>query len=135
MERLRSICRRHRLLYLVFFGSRAGGKGDALSDWDFAARFGRKPSLHEVARLVGDITDILRDDRVDLVVLDRAGLPPALLYEALWRGKLVCMEDRDAYLWDRVRALSLYQEYRVVFRPALVEAMKRLAQRGVIKKD
>ncbi len=39
------LCRRYGLKYLVLFGSRASGKTDRLSDWDFAARFGRRPGI------------------------------------------------------------------------------------------
>ncbi len=129
------LCRRYGLKYLVLFGSRASGKADRLSDWDFAARFGRRPGIREIVDLLADIMDLVRDDRVDLVILDRPGLPPALLHEALWRGKPLCILDRDAYLWDKVRALALYQEYLVVFRPGLEAMVKRLAKRGAPAKN
>jgi len=102
------LCQRYGLKYLVLFGSRVSGKGDRLSDWDFAARFGRRPGIREIADLLADIMDLVEDDRVDLVVLDRPGLPPALLHEALWRGKPLCILNRDTYLWDKVSALALY---------------------------
>jgi len=69
---------------------------------------GGDPVLREIIDLLADIMDLVGDDRVDLVVLDRPGLPPALLHEVLWRGKPLCILDRDAYLWDKVRALALY---------------------------
>ena len=39
------LCQRYGLKYLVLFGSRASGNADRLSDWDFAARFGRRPGI------------------------------------------------------------------------------------------
>jgi len=129
------LCRRYGLKYLVLFGSRASGGADRLSDWDFAARFGRRPGIREIIELLADIMDLVGDDRVDLVVLDRPGSPPALLHEALWQGKPLCIFDRDTYLWDKVRALALYQEYLVVFRPRLEAMVKRLAKRGASAKN
>ena len=124
------LCRRHRIRYLVLFGSRASGRVDGLSDWDIAARLGRRPSTRELLELIADIVELLGDERVDLLVLDRPGLPPALLYEVLWRGRPLCILDREAYLWDRVRALALYQEYRLVFRQRLLAVVEALAKRG-----
>ena len=129
------LCRRHGLRYLLLFGSRVSGRPDGLSDWDLAARFGRRPSTRELLELIADLVEFLGDDRVDLVVLDKPGLPPALLYEALWRGKPLCILDREAYLWDKVRALALYQEYRLIFRPHLEAMVKALAKRGPRKED
>ena len=129
-----AVCRRHRLLYLVVFGSRVEGRADGLSDWDFGARFGRRPSLWEVAGLVNDLADAVGDERVDVVVLDDPSLPPPLLYAALWRGKPLCVADREAYVWDRVRALALYQEYLLVFRPGLEAMVERLAGRRPAEK-
>ena len=128
----RKLCERYGLKYLVLFGSRASGQADGLSDWDFAVRFGRRPSIHEVVELLADLIELAGDDRVDLVVLDRP-LPPALLHEVLWRGRPLCVVDRDVYLWDRVKALALYQEYLLVFRPRLEAMVRRFAERGANK--
>ena len=131
----RRLCQRYGIKYLVLFGSRVSGKADRLSDWDFAARFGRRPGMREIADLLADIMDLVEDSRVDLVVLDRPGLPPALLHEALWRGKPLCILDRDTYLWDKVGALAFYQEYLLVFRPGLEAMVKRFAKRGALAKN
>jgi predicted nucleotidyltransferase len=128
------LCRRYRLRYIILYGSRAKGLADPLSDWDFAVRFGRKPSLLEVGSLASDIADIIGDERVDILVLDEPHLPPPLLYEALWEGKPLCILDREVYIWDRVRALSLYQEYQLIFRPELEKMVEELAKREPAKK-
>ncbi len=129
------ICRRHRLLHLILFGSRVEGYADRLSDWDFAVRFERKPSLRELAALAGDLASVVGDERVDIVVVDHRPLPPPLLHAIFWRGKPLCVRSREAYLWDKVRALALYQEYLQVFRPALEAMVERLAKRGAAKKS
>ncbi len=120
------LCKRHRLRYLILFGSRVHGGKDGLSDWDFAAKFGRRPSMRELIELIADLVEAVGDDRVDLIVLDDA--PPTLLFEALWKGKLLCLADREEYLWDRVKASSLYNEYTMVFKPMLVKKVFRNAK-------
>ncbi len=129
------VCRRHKLRYVILFGSRVSSRVDKLSDWDFAVRFGRQPSVHEMVELLADMVNLVGDDRVDLVVLDRPGLPPALLHEVLWRGKPLCILDNDTYLWDKVKALALYQEYLQVFQPRLKAMVKRLAKRRTHKES
>lgn len=128
--RWEEICRRHGLRYLLLFGSRVSGRPDALSDWDFAAKWGRRPSAVEVLELLADLEEAVGSDRVDLVVLDEAGPPPALLAEALWGGRVLCVVDRAELLWDRVRAAALYAEYCLLFRPLAVRGVRRLAERG-----
>lgn len=128
-----TFCRKMRLRYLILFGSRVSGRPDALSDWDFAARFGRRPSLLERGRLAAEIARLIGDERVDIVVLDDYRLPPPLLYEVYWRGKPLCIIDRELYLWDKVRALSLYHDYRIALHPLAVRMVWKLAKRGAVK--
>ena len=111
------------------------GRPDALSDWDFAVRFARRPSLLEVGALAAEIARLIGNDRVDILVLDYPELPPALLYEVYWRGKPFCIIDRELYLWDKVRALSLYHDYRIALYPLAVRMLQRLAKREAPKKS
>jgi predicted nucleotidyltransferase len=129
------LCKKYKLRYILLYGSRVKGLADTLSDWDFAVRFGRKPSLIEIGRLASDIADVIGDERVDILVLDDLHLPPPLLYEALWESKPLCIVDRETYNWDKVRALSLYQEYLTVFRPELEKMVEELAKRKPAKKS
>ena len=128
-----AFCREKRLSYIILFGSRVEGRVDPLSDWDFAVRFGRRPSLLEVGGLAADISRLIGDERIDVLVLDNPRLPPPLLYEVYWRGRPLCILDKELYIWDKVRALSLYQEYRIVFRPLMLQMVERLAKRGAVE--
>jgi len=119
------------LRYLVFFGSRARGLGDPLSDWDFAARFGRRVGLLERLGLMGEIARRMRSDDVDLVVLDDPGTPPPLLVEALWGGEPICVEDEEAFHWDRAVALGMYWDWRIDLWPGLRELVEAYAGGGV----
>lgn len=128
-----SFCRRAGIRYLILYGSRVHGRPDALSDWDFAARWGRRPSPLELGELAARLAELIGDERVDILVLDSARIPPPLLYEVYWRGRPLCILDRELYLWDKVRALSLYQEYRILFRPLALKMVEELAKRGVVE--
>lgn len=132
LGKLRSLmgdaCDRFGLAYLLVFDSRVSGRPDSLSDWDFAARYGRTPSVHEIAELANYLAERLSVDSIDVVVLDDPNIPPPLLYEALWKGLLLYVGDREAYRWDRVRALSMYHEYVTIFKPGLREAVRWFAR-------
>ncbi len=55
---------------LLVFGNRVSGRPDSLSDWGFAARYGRSPSVHEVAELANYLAERLSVNSIDVVVLN-----------------------------------------------------------------
>lgn len=79
-----------KLVY--FFGSRAEGKEDLLSDYDFAVYFDEKTSSEKQFRiklkLMGDLSDKFKTDKVDVVVLNDK-LDPLLKYEIISKRKIL----------------------------------------------
>ena len=92
------------VLLAFVFGSQSKGKQRSFSDWDVAAYFKPNqfaeletdreyPEEHEIW---SDIEKILKPDRVDFLVMNRAG--PALLFTILNTGIPLCIKDRRLYL-------------------------------------
>lgn len=76
------------------FGSRARGEALAQSDVDLAVLLDREIDLPEELRLRSRVTEALRRDDVDLVVLNSA--PPLLRYEVVAAGKRLFARDEEA---------------------------------------
>ncbi|KKS38273.1 MAG: hypothetical protein A3G49_02425 [Candidatus Sungbacteria bacterium RIFCSPLOWO2_12_FULL_41_11] len=87
------------------FGSRAEDRRHSGSDWDIAVYF--KPEVErteweehnreypEETRVWGDCVDILKTDKVDLLVLNRA---PATIADSAIRGVPLVVKDRGLWL-------------------------------------
>lgn len=125
---------RGRVLLVTIFGSRARGRATPLSDVDIAVLPASR-DVDERLRIACDLAELaskafkVPDDRVDVLFLDE-DLPIELLFEAVARGILVYCSDRDLYADLRLRAISMYLDFKV-FKEKLqltrrfVEAVKR----------
>jgi len=83
-----------KLVYL--FGSRAEGKEGPMSDYDFAVYFDEKTSSEKQfnikLRLMGDLSDEFKTDKIDVVVLNDK-LDPLLKYEIISKRKILYEEQ------------------------------------------
>ena len=78
-----------KLVY--FFGSKAEGKGGALSDFDFAFYIDEKDlkKLYEIKlSLIDRISILLKTDKVDVVILNLID-GPEIKYNIIKNGKLI----------------------------------------------
>lgn len=66
---------REDIAFAYLFGSRAAGTATPLSDVDIAVFLTQGPYAEKRLKILGDLIDILRDDRVDLVILNQSPLP------------------------------------------------------------
>jgi predicted nucleotidyltransferase len=93
-----------RVVFAYLFGGLAGGSAAPLSDVDIAV------FLSDAARasadkleILGNLTDILQTDEIDLVVLNTAELP--LVMNALKKRRLIV--DKDAFARHRFESLTM----------------------------
>ena len=102
---------RPEVLEAYVFGSRAQGRAQPHSDVDVAVYVAEIPDapFGFEAELAADLMSIVGDDRVDVVVLNRA--PPLLYYRVLRDGERLFSRDARATTAREGRALSRYCDY------------------------
>ena len=106
---------------LVLFGSRARGAARPGADWDFG--YLAAPET-DVPALLAALVDVLRDDRVDLVDLGRAG--GLLRYRAACDGRLVHEASAGRFDGYRLEAARFWCENAPIFEAGYDEVLKSL---------
>jgi predicted nucleotidyltransferase len=100
-----------------FFGSRNLGTEGPLSDYDFAVYTDERNSLkvHDLRlRLMGRLCQVLKSDRVDVVMLN-AAVSPELKYQAICTGTLLFAREPFKVLVEP-RVLNEYFDHRDLLR-------------------
>ena len=110
LVQLNSLFSKYQEIKLVYlFGSQINNKQSLLSDYDFAVYFNPDTSLSRqkdiVLELISEISAILKSDKVDLIVLNKA-LSPLLKYNII-RGSLIYQQDPYKILVEP----AIYNEY------------------------
>lgn len=98
---------------LWLFGSEAQGAARPDSDVDLAGLFHRSPDPLELFEVAGDLQEVLGRP-VDLVDLDRTS--PILAMQVLRHGRLLTDRDPKRRVAFAVRALSLYEDLKILRR-------------------
>ncbi len=103
--------RRPEVLEAYLFGSHARGEARAHSDVDVAVYVSEVPDapFGYEAELTADLMSALGDNRVDVVLLDRA--PPLLYHRVLRDGVRLLSRDLKATALREGRALSRYCDW------------------------
>lgn len=103
--------RRPEVLDAYLFGSQATGRAQAHSDIDVAVYVASVPDapFGYEAQLAADLMSVLGENRVDVVVLNRA--PPLLYHRVLREGVRLLSRDPRATTVREGRALSRYCDY------------------------
>lgn len=100
------------------FGSRATGRARPDSDVDVAVLLdvaaAPKDARTRLSRIIEALGREIAADRVDLVILNDA--PPALAFQVLKHGLVVCERDSVALHRFRVRTYSIHADYAPVER-------------------
>lgn len=101
-----------KLAYL--FGSRASSVKGPMSDYDIAVLFPNTPPHEATYRLTHKLVTILKTERVDLVVLNRA--PIELRYSVLATGIVIYEMSTFERVEFEAYTLSRYGDYLPVLR-------------------
>lgn len=107
----RALERRPEVLEAYLFGSEAQGRAQPHSDVDVAVYVAEIPDapFGYEAELAADLISALGEDRVDLVVLNRA--PPLLYHRVLRDGARLLSRDPSATTVREGQALSRYCDW------------------------
>jgi len=99
LESLRQLLSKHDEVILAYLFGSVAEEGFSARDIDLALKLESKDNLGTIASLTGEIARTLKvpEDKVDIVDIDRAGLP--LKHKVLTRGiKLVDKKDAESAL-------------------------------------
>lgn len=108
------LAQNQEILLVYLFGSYATGKVGPLSDIDIAILLDNpiweKQKLKKKLQLISDISDILKTDEVDLVILNEA--PNLLAYQVVSDGKLLYESDTALRVEFETRTISTYLDFK-----------------------
>ncbi len=102
-----------KLVY--FFGSKITNKTGSLSDYDFAVYLDKKnkKKLFEIKiKLLNQISDVLKTDKVDIVILNTVE-QPELKYNIIKQGKLI-LEKEPFKILIEPKILNEYFDFRTL---------------------
>lgn len=110
------------------FGSYGRGQAGPLSDVDIAVwlvnDIPEENYLDERLRLMGDLSEILNFDAVDVVILNQA--PLALAYRVIRDGALLYCRNRDALTLFVAQTIMMYLD----FEPILIRHQRAILDRA-----
>lgn len=101
------------LIFAYIFGSQVSGKTGKLSDIDVAVYLTAPGNINLFdtrLKLAGDLSDFLKTDKVDMVILNDA--PPLLVYRILQTGKVIFSRDEAKRLDYEVKAGLNYLDWK-----------------------
>ena len=118
-----------KLAYL--FGSTVRGEANCLSDIDIAVLFDdtflQKEAFDPQLELISELTDLLKTNNVDLVVLN--GSPLLLTYNII-RDGIILKSDEPLRVKFETKIMSRYLDERYHIERHAKESLKRIAESG-----
>jgi len=99
------------------FGSRATGREGRLSDYDFGIVVRKDVDLLELLpKLIVDLAQTLKvkEDLIDVVVLNYSETPIELVFKAAWKGIPLYYDSREELREFKVKALNMYLDYKIL---------------------
>ncbi|GFO97728.1 nucleotidyltransferase [groundwater metagenome] len=120
-----------RLAYL--YGSAAKGKEGKLSDVDIGVllddSLSKKERFESQLKFIGDITEILKTNRIDLVVMNDA--PNSLNYEIIKTNRPLLIRNKTDKIDFEYRVLLRYLDRKYYEKRAASEFLKKVAVKGI----
>ena len=120
--------------FACLYGSHARGQANTLSDVDVAVLIDRATDRKEYfdlrLTLIGDLSALIKNDDVDVVVLNEA--PLALQYRILRDGISLYCRNRDRLTEFSARAISEYLDFKPIIERHEVAILDH-ARRGELR--
>lgn len=114
---LKKICRDFRLSFVVLFGSRAFKEKGFKEDYDIAVFCQRPFNFDKEIELIAKFSQILQNDAMDLVILNRVS--PLLQYEVATSGRLLYEQVIGSFNTFCWRALQTWNDNKKFYRQNL----------------
>lgn len=112
--RMATIFENYGVVFAYLFGSQARGVSGPLSDIDVALYLGETVAREQWfdlrLKVLGELSDLLKTDALDLVVLNEA--PPLLAHRILKEGRLLFCADLRVRLEFEANAVLKYLDWK-----------------------
>ena len=110
-----------KLVY--FFGSQVEGSAGPMSDFDLGVLIERTHYGPQVrSRLSIELAQIIKDERIDVVLLNR--VPIELAYAVIANGEILYQQDDATRVEYEARVMGLYFDYLPVLRSQRRDILK-----------
>ncbi len=107
------IAKRYRISLIYLFGSKARGRETSLSDIDIAVLLEKDRDLNlkkTILDLIFEFSNIYHSDKIDLLILNKAGLD--IQYNIISEGKILYQLNEDVRCNYETRTLKLYFDFQ-----------------------
>lgn len=127
-SKIAELALKYQLSMVLLFGSRAKGQENISSDFDIAYLSKKKLDLMDESKLVCDLMEIFRSDKIDIVNIRKA--PPLLMKHIFDHNKILFCENSVTYYTYQIYAIRLYKESKRIFQ-LQEESLKKFVQNYV----
>lgn len=113
MKKLGRVCRKHEISFAYLFGSRAYGRVNKESDFDFAAythESSKEKRFQLRLKLIEELSEIFYPTHVDVVMLNDTH-SSMLRYEIITNGELVYQRDTETHATYALHAMKEYEAF------------------------
>jgi uncharacterized protein len=104
--KLNNIAKKHKLVLLILFGSRAKGQHREDSDWDLAYLAQRDLTSKKKMDLYSDLEDVAKFNTIDLIDLNAT--EDALLKKNIFQNS-ICIHEGQKCLFDKMLTDAIYE--------------------------
>ncbi len=122
--------KKHNIEYVIVFGSCL--TQSTFHDIDLAVKF-VKYDFNEYVNLLESLSSYLgiREDHIDIVVLNNENLPSQLILEIYTKGNLIYCRDYESYLNEAFRKINVSYDFLIDFRKLkiLETALKKVKEK------
>lgn len=121
-EKIAKIAQKHKLLFIILFGSKARGeRANAESDLDIAVLSFQEPDYNLFKKLFSDFSSIFRGHNIDVRFLNDTDL---LFRNSVVRDGVLLYGDENNYLNFKLLTIKQYVDDGKKYFPALDEKIE-----------
>jgi uncharacterized protein len=134
IKKLKDIFLKQPVVTLYLFGSQANDKATKLSDYDFAVQVNKTVRPDDYfdlkLKLMGEICDVLRSDKVDVVIVNSELTPLSLRFRIIKDGKILYCQDDILRSRMEVRVMNEYFDRKYYLDRHVAGSLARFAVKG-----
>lgn len=128
-DKIKKFCQKFGVIFGYLFGSCCNQLQKTPRDLDLAV-FLKEPESSSLAEMNSELSKLLNIERVDILVLNKAGL--FMQFKILQRGKLIYSADELQRIRYETKVISHYFDRQYYYRRHTAKNLDRIAKRGLL---